>query len=73
MLDTKEEIKRESPYKGKKKEFLAETDKKQPSLYKVRVEGGGQVPKVLSGRYTSQAEALKDVALYEHLLDKRSS
>lgn len=73
MSQLNEEIVEEKPvrksqkrdaYKEKVKEFKVRP-RSNTSLYEVYFHDGGEIPKVLRGLYTSQAEAKRDIKLYE--------
>ena len=51
-------------YKEKAKEFKVRP-RANTALYEVYFEEGGQIPDILSGAYTSQMEAKRQVKLYE--------
>lgn len=51
-------------YQEKSKEFKVRP-RQGTALYEVYFEEGGQIPKILTGAYTSQMEAKRQVKLYE--------
>ncbi len=53
----------------KNKEFLTRRPLKNPLLFEIYFENGGEVPKFLSGLYTSETEAMEAVKIY--LKDKK--
>lgn len=50
------------------KEFKVRYSKTRPNAYEVYLEGGGEVPQVLTGAYTSPGVAERAIA---HYLDTR--
>ncbi len=46
------------------KELIVDLAENQGALYKVRYEGGGQVPEFLQGLYTSRVEAGNRIKQY---------
>lgn len=49
---------------AKDKAFVVELVPNSGTLYKIRFEGGGQVPEYLKGEYTSHAEANNRIKQY---------
>jgi hypothetical protein len=56
----------------KEKKLIVELAENEGTLYKIRFEGGGQVPEFLSGKYTSYVEANRRIERYLKL-EKRGA